>query len=272
MNNLKGKVVIITGASSGIGLACCKAFSKKGAKVVLAARSLEVITNLAKDLNSKGYETLAVQTDVTIEEDCKRLIDETVREFGQIDVLVNNAGISMRAIFAKTELGVLKRLMDVNFWGAVYCTKYALPYLLDSKGSVVGISSVAGVHGLPGRSGYSSSKYALQGFLDTLRVENMKNGLHVMTVIPGFVATEVRKNALLADGTSHGKTMRDEGKMMTADKLANSIVKGVEKRIRQFSSSYQGRFTPILKILFPRWVDRMFYNHMNKEDESPLEG
>jgi len=267
---LKDKVVIVTGASSGIGLACAKEFFAQGAKLVLAARSIEVIDKLAKELNANEKRAIAVKTDVTVEEDCRRLISLSVEAFGRIDVLVNNAGISMRAAFADVDLGVLKRLMDVNFWGTVYCTKYAFPYLLQSKGSLVGISSVAGVHGLPGRTGYSSSKYAMQGFLDTIRVETLKKGLHVMVAIPTFTASNVRFSALTANGAEQGETPRNEEKMMSAEEAAKRIVKGIKKRRRTVAMSVAGKLTPILKIFFPRFVDGRYYIQMKKEPDSPV--
>lgn len=177
---MQNKVVIITGASSGIGKALVYEFAKRGAKISMGARNIDELKKIEDDLKACGTEILSVQTDVTRETDCKNLIEKTHERFGRIDVLVNNAGISMRALFEDLEIDVIRRLMDVNFWGTVYCTKYALPYLLQAKGSLVGIISVAGFLGLPGRTGYSASKFAVRGFLNTLRVENLKKGLHVL--------------------------------------------------------------------------------------------
>ncbi|MFW6268198.1 MAG: SDR family oxidoreductase, partial [Marinilabiliaceae bacterium] len=183
---MKDKVIIITGASSGIGLACAREFAARGGRVSLAARNSEKLQAIEKALSESGHEVLVTPTDVSREEDCKKLVDKTIERFGKIDILVNNAGISMRALFKDVELSVLKQLMDVNFWGTVFCTKYALPWLLETKGSVVGVSSIAGFVGLPGRTGYSASKFAMHGFLHTLRVENLKTGLHVLIAAPGF--------------------------------------------------------------------------------------
>ena len=165
--NFKDKVVIITGASSGIGYALVYEFASHGAKIALGARSEGKLARIAEDLETRGTEAVYEATDVTREADCRRLIERTVERFGRIDILICNAGISMRALFDDVDLDVLRQLMDVNFWGAVYCTKYALPYLQASKGSIVGVSSVAGIHGLPGRTGYSASKYAMTGFMET---------------------------------------------------------------------------------------------------------
>jgi NADP-dependent 3-hydroxy acid dehydrogenase YdfG len=271
MYRLDNKTVIITGASSGIGLACAHVFHQKGAKIVLAARSYDIISGVERKFNSlRNDSALAVKTDVTIESDCQHLIECTVKTFGGIDVLLNNAGLSMRANFLDVDLIVLKRLMDVNFWGAVFCTKYALPYLIENKGALAGVSSVAGLHGLPGRTGYSASKYALQGFMDAVRVENLKKGLHVMEIIPGFVATNVRNTALVADGSAQGESPREEGKMMTSEELAAKIVQGIEHRKRRLTTSYEGKLTPLLKLLCPSLLDKLYFNHMKKEPNSPI--
>ena len=210
---MKDKVVIVTGASSGIGLASAERFAGEGAKVVLAARRIDRLESTAEEFGRKyGNENMAVQCDVSKEEDCRRLIEKTVERFGRIDVLVNNAGISMRALLKDLELSVIHSLMEVNFWGTVNCTKFALPYLLKSKGSVVGVISIAGFIGLPGRTGYSASKFAIRGFLNTLRVEHLNDGLHVMIFAPGYIATDIRKKALMADGSEQGSTPRNEEK------------------------------------------------------------
>lgn len=262
--------MVITGASSGIGLACAQAFAARGAYVVMAARRVDELAKQAGALSAPVGSVVAIPCDVTREEDCKRLIEETVLRFQRIDVLVNNAGISMRALFADLDLDVLRRLMDVNFWGAVYCTKYALPFLLASKGSVVGVSSIAGFKGLPARTGYSASKFALYGFLDALRVENLKTGLHVMVMAPGFTASNIRKVALAADGSQQGETPRDESKMMQAGEVAEILVKGVERRKRDIILTTEGRAVMVLRALFPRLLDRLEYRFMAREPDSPF--
>ncbi|GAB4311906.1 MAG: SDR family oxidoreductase [Bacteroidales bacterium] len=264
---MKGKVVIITGASSGIGEALAKNMAGRGAHVVLAARNEEKIRTLAESFPG---EHLAVRVDVTSENDCKKLIDETVNRFGRIDILINNAGISMRALFADVDLRVVRKVMDVNFWGSVYCTKYALPYLLKSKGSVVGVSSIAGYKGLPGRTGYSASKFALQGFLEVLRIENLKTGLHVLIACPGFTASNIRNTALAADGSAQGESPRDENKMMSADEVAKAIIRAIEKRRDRLTLTSQGKLTVFLNKFFPKLVDRLVYNHMAKEENAPI--
>lgn len=266
---LKDKVVIITGASSGIGLAAARAFAHKGAKVVMAARRLDKLLEIDKELSSVT-EILSVKTDVSSESDCKNLIEQTIARFGRVDILVNNAGISMRAMFKDLDLSVIKRLMDVNFWGTVYCTKYALPHILKTHGSIVGVISIAGFKGLPARTGYSSSKFAIYGFLDTLRVEHLKDDLHVMIFAPGFTASNIREEALVSDGSRQGETPRDEASMMTADECARHLIKGIEKRKAQIVLTPVGKLTVILNKFFPRLVDRLEYNYMKKEPDSPL--
>lgn len=267
---MKDKVVIITGASSGIGLACAKAFADAGAKVVVAARHADKLATVKNDFASKGADVLTVVTDVSKEADCKKLIDEAVQRFGRIDVLINNAGISMRALFEALDLKVIREVMDINFWGTVYCTKYALPYLLKAKGSVVGISSIAGKKGLPGRTGYSASKFAMEGFLETLRTENLKKDLHVLVACPGFTATNIRNTALSKDGTVQGESPRDENDMMSADEVAKRILNAVIHRKRDLVLTANGKLTVWLNKFFPAFMDKMVYNHMAKEADSPF--
>ncbi len=268
--SLKDKTVIITGASSGIGRALALEMAARGAKLVLAARSQDKLTALARELESRQASVLTVAADVSKEGDCRKLIDTAVEKFGGIDVLVNNAGISMRALFETVDLQVIRSLMDVNFWGTVYCTKFALPYLLRSNGSVVGVSSIAGFKGLPGRTGYSASKFAMQGFLETLRIENLKTGLHVMIACPGFTASNIRNTALAADGSQQGESPRDEHRMMTAEEVARRIACGIEKRKKLLVMTLQGKMTVLLNKIFPFMMDRMVYNHMAKEPDSPF--
>lgn len=268
--NYKGKVAVITGASSGIGRASAIEFARRGCRVVLAARSEEGMRSAVRQIEECGGQAVAVQTDVTKQEDCKRLIDAAVAAFGGVDILVCNAGISMRALFDDVDLSVLHRLMDVNFWGTVYCTKYALPYLQASHGSLVGVSSVAGLHGLPGRTGYSASKYAMTGFLETVRIENLKKGLHVMVACPGFTASNVRFSALTADGSAQGRTPRKEEKMMSAEEVAVRIANGVARRKRLLLMEFEGRATHFIKKFSVGFLDRMFYKVMAREPDSPL--
>ncbi|RYG16788.1 MAG: SDR family oxidoreductase [Chitinophagaceae bacterium] len=212
---------------------------------------------------------LAVQADVSKEEDCESLIKQTITTFGKIDVLINNAGLSMRALFNDLDLSVLKNLMDVNFWGTVYCTKYALPEILKTKGSVVGVSSIAGYRGLPGRTGYSSSKFAMNGFMEALRTELLKTGVHVMVACPGFTTSNIRVAALAKDGNVHGETSMEEGKMMSAEEVASIISDGILNRKRTLIMTGQGKLAVWMNKLFPKFTDKKVFELFAKE-KNPL--
>lgn len=268
--DFKDKVVVITGASSGIGRAMALEFALRGARTVIGARSTEALKEVALAIQIAGGQVAAVTMDVTSEEDCRRLVETAAARFGGVDIMICNAGVSMRALFDEVDLKVLHRLMDVNFWGTVNCVKYALPYVQASHGSIVGISSVAGIHGLPGRTGYSASKYAMQGFLDTIRVENIKKGVHVMVACPGFTASNVRFSALTADGSSQGGSPRNEGRMMTAEEVARRVARGIARRRRTVLMEFNGRVTTFIKKFAPGLLDRLFYNEMAKEPDSPF--
>jgi short-subunit dehydrogenase len=274
---MKDKVIIITGASSGIGKALAFECASRGAKLSLGARNSEKLKTISEEIKTKSEklhqsscEILLTTTDVTKEQECKNFIDRTVERFGRIDVLINNAGISMRASFEEVDLMVLHQVMETNFWGTVYCTKYALPHLLAAKGSLVGVSSVAGFKGLPGRTGYSASKFAMHGFLEVVRMENMKKHLHVLLACPGFTASNIRNLSLTKDGTSQGETPLDEDKLMTAAEVAIHICNAVNKRKRTIILTTQGKMTVLLNKFFPSFMDKMVYNHMAKEPDSPF--
>jgi dehydrogenase/reductase SDR family member 7B len=267
---MKNKVIVITGSSSGIGEACARMFASQGSKVVLAARNEKRLLQITQELLDNGSEAISVVTDVSVEEDCKNLIDKTINHFGKIDVLINNAGISMRAILNELDTSVIRKVMDVNFFGTVYCTKYALPYVLKEQGSVVGVSSIAGYKGLPGRCAYSASKFAMQGFLESLRVENLKNKLHVLIACPGFTSSNIRNTALDKDGLVQSESPRDEKQMMGPDQVAIYIYQSVKKRQNSLVLTMNGKLTVFLNKLFPKLVDRLVFNHLNKEPNSPF--
>ncbi len=269
--NLKSNVVIITGASSGIGKALAYELAGRGANLVLGARQYVTLCEITQDIE-KRFQTKAVaaQCDVSVEDDCAFLIKQAILTFGKIDVLINNAGISMRALFKDLDLKVLKTLMDVNFWGTVYCTKYALPEIVKTKGSIVGVSSIAGYKGLPGRTGYSASKFAMNGFLDALRIENLRTGVHVMTACPGFTASNIRNTALNQSAQQQGESSLNEEKMMTAEEVAKLIADGIESRTRTLIMTGQGKLTVTLSKIFPAWLDKLVYNVFTKEKDPLL--
>lgn len=262
----KDKVIIITGASSGIGLAAAKLMASYGAKLVLASRNIDRLEEVASVMDQDKSCVFCVRTDVSVEEDCRNLIEKTVERFGGIDILINNAGVSMRAPFADVDLKVIRTLMDVNFWGTVYCTKYALPWLLKSKGSVVGVISTAGYTGLPGRTGYVTSKFAVRGFLETLRIEHQNDGLHVLVFAPGYTTSNVRNAALLADGKPQGYSPKDEGKMMSAETVASRMAEGIRKRKREMILTLVGYLDVWLYKRFPRLMDRIQLAYIRKHE------
>jgi short-subunit dehydrogenase len=264
------KVVIITGASSGIGLSCAKLFSELGASVVLASRSKNILQEIINELKCMNRQCLAVKTDVTIEEDCKNLVQKTVEKFGRIDILINNAGISMRALFEDVKIDVLRKVMDVNFWGTVYCTKYALPYIKQSKGTIVGISSIAGFHGLPGRTAYSASKSAMMGFLESVRIENLKKGVQVLILAAGFTSSNIRKNALDANGNPQQETPRPEEKLTSPDKVAYNVVRAIRKKKRNRIMTIEGQLMVLFQRIIPVLVDSTIYKKFKREPNSPI--
>ena len=263
------KVIIVTGASSGIGLASARLFGRLGAKVVMAARRLETLEALAASVGSPE-KVLCVKCDVSREEDCKALVDAAVARFGGIDILVNNAGLSMRAMFKDLDLKVIHSLMDVNFWGTVNCTKYALPYLLERRGQLVGVISIAGYSALPARTGYSASKYAIRGFLDTVRIEHLKDGLNVLVFAPGYTSSNVRNAALTADGSAQGETPLNEDKLMSAEECAMHLARALRRRRSQVILTGLGRLTVWAHRFFPRMTDRMTYSYIAREADSPF--
>ena len=273
----KDKVIIVTGASSGIGLASARLFGSCGAKLVLAARSIDKLESLSASV-APAERVLCVKCDVSCEQDCKQMVQAALQRFGRIDnlfVIRNNKniriqGISMRAMFADLDLKVIRSLMDVNFWGTVNCTKYALPYLLEAKGSVVGVISIAGYSALPARTGYSASKYAIRGFLDTLRIEHLKDGLNVLVFAPGYTASNVRNAALVADGSAQGETPLDEGKLMSAEQCAEHLAKALERRRSEVILTSLGKLTVLAHRLFPRLTDKLTYKYIAREAGSPF--
>ena len=269
---MQDKVVVITGGSSGIGKALAEVFGKEGSKVVITGRNSEALEKTTQELKSRGVrDIISLQGDVSREEDNYKMAEEVIRHFGKIDILINNAGISMRALFEDLDLDVVRKVMDINFYGALYATKACLPSILENKGSVVGISSIAGFRGLPGRTGYSASKFALQGFLEVLRTEMLKKGVHVLIAAPGFTASNIRERALTADGQAQGKSPRDEGKMMSAEECAVHIHNAVKKRKKFLILTTQGKLTVFLNKFFPGLMDKLVYKAMAKEENSPIQ-
>jgi dehydrogenase/reductase SDR family protein 7B len=267
---MKDKVVIITGGTSGIGRALAEEFGANGSKIFITGRNKEQLEKTIHELRAKGITIEGLMSDVSLEEDNKQMAQEAIKKFGTIHVLINNAGISMRALFEEVDLTVIKKIMDINFYGVLYATKYCLPEIIKNKGSIVGISSIAGYRGLPGRVGYSASKFALNGFLEVLRTEFLKRDVHVLTACPGFTSSNIRKSALTKDGTKQGESPRKEEEMMSAEKCARYIYKATVKRKRAIILTAQGKLTIFLNKWLPSLADKIVYNAMAKEKNAPI--
>jgi dehydrogenase/reductase SDR family member 7B len=268
--SMKDKVVIITGASSGIGKALAFAFGNEGAKIVITGRKKDPLFEVSEALTNEGIENLPIVSDVSIETDNEDVIKKTIEKYGKIDILINNAGISMRSMFEDCDVDVIKKVMDINFYGMIYATKYALPHIKETKGSIVGVSSIAGYRGLPVRSGYSASKFAMNGFLEALRTELLHTGVHVLTACPGFTASNIRVASLGSDGNSTGESMRDEGNMMSSEEVAKHILKAVKNRDRDMVLTLQGKMVVFLNKWLPKLTDKITFNALAKEKDSPL--
>lgn len=265
MSVFNNKVVVITGGSEGIGKALVDAFLLLGAKVATCARNYDKLYQLQAIHSGKP---LFIQTvDVSKEQDCALFIENVIKNFSTIDILINNAGVSMRSLVNDVEFDALRKVMDINFWGTVYCTKFALPFITQNKGTIVGVSSIAGYRGLPGRSGYSASKFAVNGWLEAIRTELLVSGVNVMWVCPGFTASNIRVAALNSKGQSHGETPMDETKMMTSEECAQHIIKAIEKRKRTIVLTNTGKQTVFMNKFFPSLTDKLTRNFFFKNDE-----
>lgn len=266
---MNGKTVVITGASTGIGEELAVVLAGRGANVVLAARDAEALGRVAQRCEQAGGKALSVPTDVTDPEACRRLVERAVESFGGIDVLVNNAGVSMWTRFDEvTDLSLFERLMRVNYLGAVYCTYHALPHLKARRGLVVAVSSLTGKVGVPTRTGYAASKHAMQGFFDSLRIELAGSGVDVLVVSPGFVATGIRARAVGPDGKPLGESPREEGHgTMDLATCVRRIVRAMDRRERDVVMAPRATLAMLLKVLAPRVVDRMALRAVRKRGE-----
>lgn len=261
--HFKDKVVVITGGTDGIGKALVEKLLDMGAKVATCGRNSDKLYQLQASHPSAALHTMVA--DVSNENDCRRFMEMTIKVFGGIDVLVNNAGISMRALLREAGTDVFRKVMDINYFGALYCTRYALDSIIARKGTIVGVSSIAGYRGLPGRSGYSASKFALQGWLEAIRTELLHDGVHVMWVCPGFTSSNIRNAALNKDADSHGETPMDENKMMPADVCADHILKAIRKKKRTLVLTFTGKRTVFMQKFIPGLADKLVYNFFFKD-------
>jgi len=267
---MKDKVVVITGATSGIGKALAFSFGEQGSKLFITGRNQEALDETVTQLIEKQIIVRGFLADAASESDNEKMIHEAVAIYDRIDVLICNAGISMRALFEDIHLDTFKKVMDINFYGTVYAVKYALPWIIRSKGSVVGISSINGRRATPARSAYSASKYAMEGFLESLRTEVMNRGVHVLSVCPGFTASNIRNKALNANGQSQQESPRDEQKMMSAEEVAEKTYQAVVKRKRDLILTTQGKLAVWLNKFIPGTMDQMVWKVMKNEPDSPV--
>ena len=259
------KVVAVTGGTDGIGKALVYELLARGARVATCSRNHDKLYQLQSDYPS--YPLHTVVADVSNENDCRHFIESTIKVFGNIDVLINNAGISMRALFKEASLDVTRRVMEINFFGTVYCTKYAVTSLISKKGTIVGISSVAGYRGLPGRSGYSASKFALQGWLESIRTELAGDDVHVMWISPGFTNSNIRHAALTNAGEKQGASPMDEGAMMTAEECADKILSAIRKKKRTVVMTFTGKRAVFMQKFFPGLTDKLIRKFYFKENK-----
>src|SRR5882762_5605617 len=265
MSFFNNKVVVVTGGSDGIGKALVEALIALGAKVATCGRNHDKLYHLQLEYSNVMLHTWAC--DVSNEQECQGFIESTIETFGGIDILINNAGVSQRGLFLDSATEVTRRIMDVNFMGTVYCTKYALPSILERRGTVAGVSSTAGYRGLPGRTAYCASKFALQGWLESLRTELMYSGVNVMWVSPGWTASNVRNAALNTEGKPIGESVLKEQNLMSAEECAGYILRAIEKRRRTKIIGLTSKVTILVNRFFPSLADRLTYRHYYKKGQ-----
>jgi NAD(P)-dependent dehydrogenase (short-subunit alcohol dehydrogenase family) len=265
----EGKVAVVTGAAGGIGLATAKALAARGAAVAILDLRADAAEAAARDLRAAGREAIGLACDVTKEEDCVRVMDEVARRFTGIDILVNNAGITHVSELRHTATAVLRKVMEVNFFGAVHCTKAALPQLIERKGAVAALSSVAGFAPLWGRTGYAASKHALHGFFDTLRAELREDGVSVLLVCPSFVDTEIAKKGLAGDGAATGKDHKAIGRKLTPDEVGEAIAEALRRGDRLLLPSAIGHASYWLSRLAPALYERVMLRTQRETSTHP---
>ena len=255
------RVVIITGASDGIGAEIARqlaAQERSGLALVLAARNAAMLEAVAVECRTSGAQAFPVQADVSMQDDCKRLVAAALEQFGRIDALVNNAGRSAHALFEDvSDLSWYEDLMRVNLWGSVWCTHAALPHLKATGGSIVAVSSLAGLVGVPGRTAYGASKFAMTGFFETLRTELKGAGVSVTTAYPGVVATRIRYRGFNADGKQSGTSSLKEDSAMPVEQCARLIIDGMNARRREVVMTAKGKIGRFLKLLVPGVIENM---------------
>ena len=265
LDKYKDKVVAVTGGSEGIGKALVELYLLQGASVATCGRSQIKLDILSDSINNSSL--LCVVADVSKYEDCEHFINTTLAKFSKIDILINNAGISMRSLLKDASIEVFKQVMDINYFGTVYCTKLVLESIVANKGSIVGVSSIAGYRGLPGRSGYCASKFAVNGWLEAVRTELLEDGVNVMWVCPGFTKSNIRSAALNNEAKSFGETPMDEASLMTSEECATHIISAIDRRKRTLVLTFTGKRTVFMNKFFPSWTDKLTRKFFYKNDK-----
>jgi len=265
--DFRDKTVVITGAAGGIGAAFSRCFARAGARLGLLDLESDALRSLEKELAENGVECLAAAGDVTEEDQCIDAMNTLIKRFGGIDVLINNAGITHRSAFSDTDTEVFHRVMDVNFFGSLYCTKAALDSLIERKGLIIVTSSAAGFSPLYGRTGYSASKHALHGLFDSLRTELRSAGVGVMIVCPGFTATGISTSALDRDGTVTSHPQSTVGRVSQPEEVAEAVLRAAARDKRLLVLSTVGRVTRLLNKLFPALHERIMERSLSSELE-----
>jgi short-subunit dehydrogenase len=264
MSNLQDKVVLITGSSQGIGRQMALEAAKKGAKIVLNARKMERLEQTKSLLESQGVQVLAVAGDVTIPEDCARLVEAAVQHFGRLDVLVNNAGIGTQFPLEEIQPHVLRQIVDINLNGSMYCAYYALPHLKNSRGSILFIGSIAGIHGIPHSNVYSATKMALIALAESLRLETHHYGIHIGLAYVGFTQNDPEKQFVRPDGSLMTRPDRKQGMVEPVDKVASGLIQMIEKRQHKRVFSTLGHTLYWLNRLSPNLVSWFLKKNLHK--------
>ncbi len=270
MQSFANRTVIVTGASDGIGAEIARQLAPEKPRLVLAARNEAKLHEVAFRCQKAGADILVVPTDVSEADQCQRMVAQAAEHFGGIDVLINNAGLSMHArLDETTDLSTFERLMRVNFLGAMWCTHAALPSLKASRGLIVAMSSLLGKTGMPGRTAYCASKFAMSGFFESLRLELAGSGVDVTMVFPGIVATETRRNGLNGDGRRAGVSLLDEAGAMSVERCAAEAIAGLRTRRREVVMTMKGRLGLKIKAFAPAYVDRLALKALARDGGTP---
>jgi NAD(P)-dependent dehydrogenase (short-subunit alcohol dehydrogenase family) len=258
-------VIVIGGGASGIGLATCWELARRGAKIAMLDLNRQSLEQQQENFASNGMDILAISCDVTNEQDCINAMNIVLTSFEKIDILFNNAGITQRGLFEKTKSSVFRQVMDVNFYGSLYCTKAALPSLIKSKGTIAVNESIAGVAPLLGRTGYSASKHALHGMFTSLRCELRHKGVHVMIVCPGFIRTNLQKTALGSDGDIARHEQTKIGKEDTPQNVAHQIVEGMIRKKSILVLTLMGKLGYLISRISPVLYEHIMTHQFKKE-------